>query len=284
MSIFAMKSMSYDSRSGFSLVELLVVVAILAVLASLLLTGLSAATDRSRSSACQAQLRQLQLAWGMYADENGGTMVPNEEGRQFGFWEGVRDAWVLGNARRDSDPKTVQGGSLYEHVPNAAVYVCPSERTPTENDPARARARSYSLNGELNYWIIADQQYGLPVLRAFHKLSDLDRPSRTYAFLDVTPDTIDSGVFGMPGPAATTKEELKENFRELSKHRWLHLPGIHHGDGANVTFLDGHVEHRPWRFPERKPVSPFGHRPASDADFADMRWLIQRTAAWQRYF
>ena len=109
------------------------------------------------------------------------------------------------------------------------------------------------------------------------------RLAATFGFLDVTSATIDSGMFGMPGPAAKTVEELRRNLRELPYQRWLHLPGYRHSGGANITFLDGHVEHREWEFKEREPISQFGHRPVNATDLTDMRWLVQRGAAWQKY-
>ena len=99
-----------NSRDGgFTLIELLVVIAIIALLAGLLLPALGAAKTTGRSAACQSNLRQLQLAWLSYAGENHGEMVPNEEGRPFGFWEGVRYSWVLGNAQRDANLSFLDG-------------------------------------------------------------------------------------------------------------------------------------------------------------------------------
>jgi len=261
-----------------------VVIAIIAVLAGLLLPALGAAKSSGRSAVCQSNLRQLQVAWSSYAGDNGGTMVPNEEGRPFGFWEGVRYSWVLGNAQRDATPENIQRGTLYPYVDDPGLYRCPSDRSTVTDHPALRRFRSISLNGELNYWIIADAEYGLPILQAFHKESQLRRPSATYGFLDVKAETIDSGIFGLPGPAAKTEDELRQNLTELSKNRWLHLPGERHGGGANLSFLDGHVEAHRWKFTPKVPISPSGHRPVNELDLEDMRWLVQRGAAWQRVF
>lgn len=279
-----MRISNNDKSRGFTLVELLVVIAMIAILASLLLPSLSGAKSRTRSVVCQNNLKQLQLAWLSYADDNDGEMVPNEEGRPFGFWEGVRHSWVLGNAQRDDTPENIQRGTLFPYARNHGVYHCPSDRSTVTDQPHQTRLRSYSLNGELNYWIIADHDYGLPILQAFYTESQLKRPAKTYGFLDVTPETIDSGIFGLPGPAAQTEEELRRNLRELDKNRWLHLPGYRHSGGANLSFLDGHVDHHKWLYQGRKPVSPYGHRPVNERDMQDMRWLVQHGAAWQKYF
>jgi prepilin-type N-terminal cleavage/methylation domain-containing protein len=112
-------------RTGFTLIELLVVIATIGVLAGLLLPAIGVAKSKSLSAVCQSNLRQLQFAWISYADDHRGEMVPNEEGRPFGFWEGVRNSWVLGNAQRDTTPENIERGALYSHVGDAGVYRCP---------------------------------------------------------------------------------------------------------------------------------------------------------------
>ena len=56
-------------RSAFTLVELLTVVAIIGVLASLLLTGIVSARKKSRATVCTVNLHQISLALNMYLDE-----------------------------------------------------------------------------------------------------------------------------------------------------------------------------------------------------------------------
>ncbi|MCS6770942.1 MAG: type II secretion system GspH family protein [Kiritimatiellae bacterium] len=62
--------------SGFTLIELLVVIAIIAVLASLLFPSISGAMQRSRQTACLANLRQIGVAMGLYVSERQGFLPP----------------------------------------------------------------------------------------------------------------------------------------------------------------------------------------------------------------
>ena len=71
---------------GFALVELLVVIAILAILAALLLSGVSRAKERSRSVSCKNQLRQIGLALTMYTSENMLRYPPMGEAYPYQTW------------------------------------------------------------------------------------------------------------------------------------------------------------------------------------------------------
>ncbi len=68
------------SGGGFSLMELLVVVAIIGILAALLLPALSGAMDRARSASCKNRLHEMGMALQMYVHENG-NRYPNR-----GIW------------------------------------------------------------------------------------------------------------------------------------------------------------------------------------------------------
>ena len=58
-----------NAKRGFTLIELLVVIAIIAILAALSLPALSRAKDRARRTSCVNNLRQVNLAIHLYADD-----------------------------------------------------------------------------------------------------------------------------------------------------------------------------------------------------------------------
>ena len=66
-----------NDADAFTLVELLVVITIVALLASMALPMLAGAKGRAQSVQCLGNLKQLQVAWQLYADDHDGRLAPN---------------------------------------------------------------------------------------------------------------------------------------------------------------------------------------------------------------
>lgn len=111
-----------DRSAGFTLVELLVVVAIMAVLLAILLPSLKKARDLAKTAICVNNQHQIGLAMGTYAMDNSGYLPrgvgPPAAGCRQG-WVGLLASYVYQTDNWDDSKLTYNPGSL-------KIFLCPS--------------------------------------------------------------------------------------------------------------------------------------------------------------
>lgn len=248
---------------AFTLVELLAVIAIVSVLASLLLPAVARARSKGSQAACFNNLRQLGVAWELYTSENGGSFPFNDVGYEGGYLN-KPGSWVLGNAQRPRGGD-LENGTLYPHVGNTRVYRCPADRS-TYSAFGRSfpKQRTYSLSVAFNTFGSASIPLNNPVYRGTTSSADVPPPGPAgiFSFVDLNETAVDSGEFAF----------LWANNALLEK--WEHKPTDRHFGGATLGFADGHAEFKKWRYPKR--FTEYREDPANAEDLADFRWLTAR--------
>ncbi len=229
---------------GFTLIELLVVIAIIAILAAMLLPALSRAKQAGQGAACISNYKQLQLCWNMYAEDHDDRLVPNHaSGSSYsraGVWADA-ETWLQGNAYLDVNASNIQSGPLYAYNKSAGIYKCPGDRSTVRDQGQIPRSRSVSMNVYMNW---EDQQSGSYYKYCWHKLSGIGRPgpSRAFVFVDEHENSISQSGFFVSHP-----DKLLIFGTPL--WTWITFPATRHGNGATISFADGHVEKWRWREP-----------------------------------
>ncbi|MDB5295169.1 MAG: hypothetical protein JWO31_1152 [Phycisphaerales bacterium] len=123
------------TAAGFTLVELLVVIGIIALLVSILLPSLNAAREQANTVKCLSNLRQLGVAMAAYTAENKGHMVPPDcttsAGTTFSNGDVVSDTWAtvlvgMGFLSYPPIPTSPVPTTATPPISNDTVFKCPS--------------------------------------------------------------------------------------------------------------------------------------------------------------
>ena len=210
---------TFHGPPGFTLIELLVVIAIIAILAAMLLPALSKAKARAHGISCLSNLKQLQLAAQMYADDNNDKLLNNETDT-VGTSAGP-NAWIQGNVQdwtADYLDK-IRSGVLYPYNKSADIYRCPANRAFVRGlgSATALHSRSYSISVQLN---CTSQGRNNSATKVARKSSDVRRPARVFDFGEENQISIDNGAMGVESLAGTAQ--------------FWNPPTARHSNGAGV--------------------------------------------------
>lgn len=262
-----------ERTSGFTLLELLVVIGIIGILAAMLLPGLSRAREAGRRASCASNLKQVGLALKMYSSESKGAYPPLQD--------------RMGDDCTTPNQRTLmfRGRSMYpEYLTDAEILVCPSDANgPTEYDAGRW-SRADSLDGSriggsvnpclldtLSYvyfpwvfrpeWLVDEATFDLSpefadgleeaipdqgVNAAEWSFEDENGDERTLLPLREGIERFLISDINNPSESHIADTKLPVMFDKISIEvaEFNHVPG-----GANVLYLDGHAEYA--KYPSR---------------------------------
>ena len=229
------KTVKKDGRLiAFTLVELLIVIAIIAMLAAMLLPALRNAKNIAKRSICASNLKQIGIGCMEYVDDNDGYM-PRAATPVTGnniWWDGMWDQLKMPSAY-----KTFPERIAIRPWPGSILH-CPS----------LSRTDSSAFSYGMNYYFHSKISGAAPLETDFARISSASKaPSKTCLVADQAP--ISSIIYrGYIGCLFTPAQLLKSGLSALSAtiesspslkaaQEWRH-----NGTAVNVLYLDGHVE------------------------------------------
>jgi hypothetical protein len=190
------------------------------------------ARDRARTAVCLANLRQLQLAWIMYADDWDGAITSASAPRPspaYTYWVTVPNWGVTDKATWDAD---IQTGTFWPYVKDLQAYRCPTVR---DNVPT-----SYDITEHMNGWYdgnlgCAEPSGGCPASGSstLLNISQIGTPTGTMVYL--CRGSFSSAAWGNGGWGAW----ICSSGGGISYAD--QMPNQH--NGLTLSFVDGHSEY-----------------------------------------
>jgi len=266
------------SASGFTLVELAIVIAILCFLAAILLPTLLGAKSYSQGERCIFNTKQLMIAALQYADDNKGLWLPNQPyGTPSGITPSTPETWTT--VLMDWGTFKVNGGyvatnwqwlitpptapaaitsgfySLFTpYISNPLYYKCPSDTSVVQG--AGPRVRTYSGSQAVGTCWVAAPGFNTysdgPVTGQWLNGSDDD--AQTYGFCY---QQVSQMIHPPPAKLMIFCEEHPDSINDWSFAAqianyglggdFIDCPGNLHAGSAGFSFADGHAQLHRWQ-------------------------------------
>lgn len=222
------------ANHAFTLLELLVVIAVLGLLSALVLPKAAEMSAAGKSAVCLTNLRQLYAAYRMYLDDHGDRFFPwREECEEGTLWYfGLEPKGSPGReGTRKIDKSRARLGPYFDHV--GGIEVCPAfpYRQARTKQKFEVASYGYGLNEYLIAGTPANQQAGI------NRFSELQRPAETIVWGDA------AQINTWQSPASPANPMIEEWYC-LSKNPPANFHFRHRGH-CQVVMADGHARSFP---------------------------------------
>jgi prepilin-type N-terminal cleavage/methylation domain-containing protein len=283
MHLFTFKKAHED---GFTFVELLVVLATVAILAVLLLPAIAGTKPNSQAFQCMENQRQLALGWQMYAADNTDMLPPNDYPYLTGYAQAGANQvklknWVVGNMASgpDAGDQPYKVGKVSElldpntllssYIKNRTIYHCPADSYVDPYAGNIVHVRSYSMNSAVGtIWSSSSAMGGSDPRPVGSSVGGGWLSGASYIG-GVNPTWLTYGKmtsFNRPGPANTfvTMDESPITINggainisaaaTLGNTYLIDYPSGNQNSAAAISFADGHVIIHKWL--DKRTYSP----------------------------
>ncbi len=268
-----------ESDSGFTLVELLVVVGLVVVWICILAPALARTSPDAKPYQCQNNLRQLTQGWMMYSSDYNGTLpLNNFSTATYGGQD--KTGWITGwmdwtpsngdntNTLFIADERYAKLAAYFGR--SARLFKCPADIYRVNSLAGLVpRVRSISMNAALGASSDgAKESYFSGTFFVAKSVNDLVRPApaSVWVLADEQADSINDGCL------------INNPLLSPSQYYWLDLPAAYHNGAGSFSFADGHTELRRWAEASTLvPVNGGGYVVPGTPGSRDFAWVASHT-------